>query len=30
MDNDELVEVNPVFKQVAKEEGFYSDELMRG
>jgi len=29
MDNDELVEVNPVFKQVAKEEGFYSDELMR-
>jgi len=29
MDNDELIEVNPVFKQTAQEEGFYSDELMR-
>lgn len=28
MDNDELVEVNPNFKRVAMEEGFYSDELM--
>ncbi len=28
MDNDRLVEVNPYFKQVAKERGFYSDELM--
>lgn len=29
MDNTELVEVNPVFKEVAIERGFYSDELMR-
>ncbi len=29
MDNDELVEVNPNFKSIATEEGFYSDELMR-
>jgi len=29
MDNDELVEVNPLFKEIAKREGFYSDELMR-
>ncbi len=29
MDNEELVEVNPVFKQVAQQEGFYSEELMR-
>ncbi len=29
MDNDELPEVNPIFKQVAIGEGFYSDELMR-
>ncbi|HHW31992.1 MAG TPA: TSCPD domain-containing protein [Clostridiaceae bacterium] len=29
MDNDELVEVNPVFKEIAIKEGFYSDELMR-
>ncbi|MEJ2586783.1 MAG: vitamin B12-dependent ribonucleotide reductase [Deltaproteobacteria bacterium] len=28
MDNDRLVEVNPYFKQVAKERGFYSRELM--
>ena len=26
---DELVEVNPYFEKVAKEQGFYSDELMR-
>ncbi|MEE9268742.1 MAG: adenosylcobalamin-dependent ribonucleoside-diphosphate reductase, partial [Candidatus Krumholzibacteria bacterium] len=28
LDNDELVEVNPVFKEIAEREGFYSDELM--
>jgi ribonucleoside-diphosphate reductase alpha chain len=26
---DELVEVNPAFERVAKERGFYSDDLMR-
>jgi ribonucleoside-diphosphate reductase alpha chain len=29
MDNEELVEVNPLFKEIAHEEGFYSDELMK-
>jgi len=29
MDNDELVEVNPEFRRLARQEGFYSDELMR-
>jgi ribonucleoside-diphosphate reductase alpha chain len=29
MDNDELVEVNPLFKGIATREGFYSDELMK-
>ncbi len=29
LDNDEFVEVNPLFNEVAKMEGFYSDELMR-
>jgi len=29
LDGDELVEVNPYFKEVARREGFYSDELMR-
>ena len=29
MDNDELIEVNPLFKQIAVIDGFYSDELMR-
>lgn len=29
MDNTELPEVNALFEQVAKEEGFYSDALMR-
>jgi len=29
MDNDELVEVHPYFKEVAIKRGFYSDELMR-
>ncbi len=29
MDNDELVEVNPLFKEIAEREGFYSDEIMK-
>lgn len=29
MDNDLLTEVNPYFEEVAKERGFYSDELMQ-
>jgi ribonucleoside-diphosphate reductase alpha chain len=29
MDNDELIEVNPLFRKVAEDEGFYSDDLMR-
>ncbi len=29
MDNNELVEVNPVFKNAAVRGGFYSDELMK-
>jgi ribonucleoside-diphosphate reductase alpha chain len=29
MDNVELVETNPIFKEVAKKRGFYSDELMK-
>lgn len=29
MDNDELLEVNPLFKQIAVIDGFYSDDLMR-
>ncbi len=28
MDNDKLVEVNPLFEAVAKERGFYSNELL--
>ena len=28
MDNDELIEVNPYFEEIAKERGFYSRELM--
>jgi len=28
MDNDKLLEVNPCFEQVARERGFYSQELM--
>jgi len=28
MDNDELLEVNPYFEQVAKEHGFFSSDLM--
>jgi len=29
MDNDELIEVNPLFEQSARGDGFYSEELMR-
>ncbi|WP_253666679.1 adenosylcobalamin-dependent ribonucleoside-diphosphate reductase [Thermoanaerobacterium thermosaccharolyticum] len=29
MDNTQLVEVNPIFKEVALKRGFYSDELMK-
>jgi len=29
MDNDELLEVNPLFKQIAIIDGFYSEDLMR-
>ncbi len=29
MDNDELIEVNPIFKKVSETGGFYSDDLMR-
>ncbi len=28
LDNDEMIEVNPVFERVAKDMGFYSEELM--
>jgi ribonucleoside-diphosphate reductase alpha chain len=29
MDSDELVEVNPLFEKLARQDGFYSEELMR-
>lgn len=29
MDNDILIEVHPEFERIAKEEGFYSEELMK-
>ncbi|MBP1751640.1 MAG: nrdJ, partial [Geobacteraceae bacterium] len=29
MDNNILVDVNPIFEEIAKERGFYSEELMR-
>ncbi len=29
LDGDQLVEVNPYFEEVAKSEGFYSEELMK-
>lgn len=29
MDNEELIETNPLFKQIAMIDGFYSDDLMR-
>jgi ribonucleoside-diphosphate reductase alpha chain len=28
LDNQKFIEVNPIFSQIAKENGFYSDELM--
>jgi len=28
MDNDRLLEVHPIFEEIAKERGFYSEELM--
>src|SRR5690606_17588917 len=28
--DDELIEVHPIFEQMAKSRGFYSEELMRG
>jgi ribonucleoside-diphosphate reductase alpha chain len=29
MDNDELVEINPVFEEIARREGFFSEDLMK-
>ncbi len=29
MDDDELIEVNPMFEEIAKREGFYSEDLMK-
>lgn len=29
MDNDRLIEVNPIFETIAKQEGFYSEELIK-
>jgi len=29
LDDDRLIEVNPVFEKIARDEGFYSDELMQ-
>lgn len=29
LDNDKLVEVHPIFEEVARREGFYSEELMK-
>lgn len=29
LDNDELVEVNPCFESIAKQEGFYSEDLIK-
>jgi ribonucleoside-diphosphate reductase alpha chain len=28
MDNNKLIEINPMFEEIAREQGFYSDELM--
>ena len=28
MDNDKLMSIHPKFEQIAKQEGFYSKELM--
>ena len=29
LDNNEMIEVNPVFEKVAKERGFYSEEMLK-
>ncbi|MFH0861748.1 MAG: ribonucleotide reductase N-terminal alpha domain-containing protein [Candidatus Altiarchaeota archaeon] len=29
LDNTEMLEVNPIFERIARERGFYNDELMR-
>jgi ribonucleoside-diphosphate reductase alpha chain len=29
LDNTEMLEVNPIFERIARERGFYSDDLMR-
>ncbi|MBD3388692.1 MAG: vitamin B12-dependent ribonucleotide reductase [Candidatus Altiarchaeales archaeon] len=29
LDNTEMIEVNPIFERVARERGFYNDDLMR-
>ena len=29
LDNTEMIEVNPLFEEIARERGFYSDDLMR-
>jgi ribonucleoside-diphosphate reductase alpha chain len=29
MDNDELIEVNPLFREISEKEGFYSEKLMK-
>lgn len=29
LDNDTMVEVNPIFKQIAEDRGFYSEELIK-
>ena len=29
LDKDILIEVNPLFEKIAKERGFYSEELMK-
>ena len=29
MDNDEMVEIHPIFLEIAKERGFYSKELLK-
>ena len=29
LDNNEMIEVNPVFEQIAREKGFYSEEMLK-
>jgi len=29
LDNEEMIEVNPLFEEIARKEGFYSEELMK-